>query len=95
MVGTTVGMVIADGLAIAAGVLLHRRLPERLLHASASLLFLLFGLWMLFDDALGWRWMAVIAMACIGLVAATMTTVRFMRRPQASAPIPAAAGRVG
>jgi putative Ca2+/H+ antiporter (TMEM165/GDT1 family) len=50
---------------------------------------------MVIAGGLGWRWMAVIAMACIGLVAATMTTVHFMRRPQASAPIPAAAGRVG
>jgi Ca2+/H+ antiporter, TMEM165/GDT1 family len=58
-IGTTVGMVVADGMATAAGVLLHWRLPEGLLHALASLLFLLFGSWMLFDDALGWRRVAV------------------------------------
>jgi putative Ca2+/H+ antiporter (TMEM165/GDT1 family) len=94
-IGTTVGMVVADGLAIAAGVLLHRRLPEGLLHALASLLFLLFGLWMLFDGALGWRWVAVGAMGTTVLVAATVTTLRLARRPQVPAPIPAVSGRAG
>jgi putative Ca2+/H+ antiporter (TMEM165/GDT1 family) len=36
-VGATVGMVLADGVAIAAGRLLHKRLPERFLHVLASL----------------------------------------------------------
>lgn len=58
-IGSTVGMVLADGLAIGVGTLLHQRLPEKLLHVVASLLFLTFGLWMLFDSALGWRWVAV------------------------------------
>jgi len=53
-IGATVGMVLADGVAIVAGRLLHRRLPERFLHEVAALLFLLFGLWLLFDNALGW-----------------------------------------
>ena len=46
--GATLAMVLADGLAIAVGALLHQRLPERFLHAMASVLFLLFGLWLLF-----------------------------------------------
>ncbi|CKN42842.1 transmembrane protein [Mycobacterium tuberculosis] len=54
-IGTTLGMILADGLAIGAGLLLHRRLPERLLQVLTGLLFLLFGLWLLFDDALGFR----------------------------------------
>ena len=57
-IGATVGMVLADGVAIAVGRLLHQRLPERFLHVLASLLFLLFGLWMLFDNALGWPMVA-------------------------------------
>lgn len=71
-IGATVGMVLADGVAIAVGALLHKRLPERFLHSLASVLFLLFGLWLLFDNALGWPWVAVgtttLAAAC-GLVA--------------------------
>lgn len=33
-IGSTLGMVIADALAIGAGMLLHRRLPQRLLHGG-------------------------------------------------------------
>lgn len=68
-IGSTVGMVLADGLAIGVGSLLHRRLPERLLHAAASLLFLVFGIWILFDTALGRPWAAVVA--TVAVVAAT------------------------
>jgi putative Ca2+/H+ antiporter (TMEM165/GDT1 family) len=70
-IGTTIGMVLADGLAIAAGRLLHQRLPARLLHVAASLLFLLFGLWMLFDNALGWRPVAIGVTAGLALAALT------------------------
>jgi Ca2+/H+ antiporter, TMEM165/GDT1 family len=48
---------------------LHRRLPERLLHGLASLLFFLFGLWLLFDGALGWRLVAVFATSSAAVVA--------------------------
>jgi Ca2+/H+ antiporter, TMEM165/GDT1 family len=69
-IGATGAMVLADGLAIAAGALLHRRLPERLLHGLASVLFVLFGLWLLFDTALGWPWVAVAATASAAVLAA-------------------------
>ncbi|SON59869.1 hypothetical protein MSIMFI_01356 [Mycobacterium simulans] len=69
-IGTTLGMILADGLAIGAGLLLHQRLPDQLLHVLASLLFLLFGLWMLFDNALGWRSVAVAVTAAVALAAA-------------------------
>ena len=78
-------MILADGLAIGAGLLLHQRLPERLLHFLASLLFLLFGLWMLFDGALGWRWVAIGATAAIGLTAATVAAAQTLRRRRKAA----------
>jgi Ca2+/H+ antiporter, TMEM165/GDT1 family len=68
-IGATAAMVAANGLAIAVGALLHKRLPIRLLHLMASLLFLLFGLWMLFNGALGWHSVAVVA--TVGLAGAT------------------------
>ena len=80
--GATVGMVLADGVAIAAGVLLHRRLPEQLLHRLASVLFLLFGLWLLFANALGWTAVAIVAtgtVAVVALVAAARGIVRARR----------------
>lgn len=67
--GATAGMVLADAVAIAAGTALHRRLPEHLLHAAAGLLFLACGLWMLVDEALGWRPVAIASI--VGLVLVT------------------------
>ncbi|MDQ1292857.1 MAG: Ca2+/H+ antiporter, family [Actinomycetota bacterium] len=51
--GSTLGMVAADALAILAGRLLGRRLPERLVAFGAAALFAVFGLWLLGDAALG------------------------------------------
>ena len=85
-IGTTVGMVLADGLAIGVGRLLHRRLPEHLLHVLAGLLFLMFGLWMLFDSALGWRSVAIAVTVAVAVVAATVAAAQTLRRrrPEAS-----------
>ena len=74
-IGATVGMVLADGAAIAVGVLLHRRLPERFLHMLASVLFLLFGLWMLVEGALGLRWVAIGVTAAVAVMAAAAAAI--------------------
>ena len=83
-IGATLAMVLADGLAIGVGALLHRRLPERLLHAMASVLFLLFGLWLLFDAALGWRAVAVVVTASVGVLAALAAVVAPLRTKAAA-----------
>jgi len=86
-IGSTLGMVLADALAIGVGVLLNRRLPQQLLHVLASLLFLVFGLWMLFDSALGMRPVAIAVSATVALAAATAVasqTLRRRRRAEAS-----------
>ncbi len=46
-IGSTVGMVAADALAIVAGVVLGRHLPETAIRFGASALFFGFGAWML------------------------------------------------
>ena len=79
-IGSTLGMVMADGLAIAVGALLNQRLPGRLLHSLASVLFLMFGLWMLFDGALGWRAVAVAVVSAVALLAAILAAQRLRRR---------------
>jgi Ca2+/H+ antiporter, TMEM165/GDT1 family len=86
-IGSTLGMVLADGLAIGVGMLLHRRLPRRLLHTLASLLFLMFGLWMLFDSALGWRSTAIAGTAAVALAAATVAAAQTRRRRRTEASI--------
>jgi putative Ca2+/H+ antiporter (TMEM165/GDT1 family) len=80
--GATVGMVLADGVAIAVGALLHKRLPERFLHSLASVLFLLFGLWLLFNNALKWPWVAVGStgvVAAVGVLAVLVGVVKSRR----------------
>lgn len=67
--GATAGMVLADAVAIAVGTVLHRRLPEHLLHTAAGLLFLGCGVWILFDEALGWRPVAISAVTGLASVA--------------------------
>ena len=47
--GSTVGMVIADALAIWVGKKLGERLPEKAIRIGASIAFLVFGVWMLAD----------------------------------------------
>jgi putative Ca2+/H+ antiporter (TMEM165/GDT1 family) len=85
-IGATVGMVLADGVAIAAGRLLHKRLPERFLHLMASLLFLLFGLWILFANALRWPTVAIAVTATVGGAAIAVGVIKWLRRRKAAVP---------
>lgn len=86
-IGATLGMVLADGVAIAVGRVMHKRLPARLLHGLASVLFLVFGLWLLLDSALGLRAAAVASTTAVALAALTAGLVarRRRRRPADSA----------
>ena len=47
--GSTVGMVAADALAILVGRLLGRHLPERVIKYGAAALFAIFGIWLLVE----------------------------------------------
>lgn len=90
-IGATTGMVLADGAAIGAGRLLHKRLPAHFLHGLASVLFLLFGLWLLFDSALGLRWVAVAVTASVAVLAVTTWPFRIRAAtapPESLEPIP-------
>jgi putative Ca2+/H+ antiporter (TMEM165/GDT1 family) len=89
-IGATAGMVLADGVAIVVGRLLHRRLPERFLHEMAAVLFLLFGLWLLFDNALRLPWVAVVATAGVAgavVIAAVIRYASGRRAAVADAPV--------
>lgn len=47
--GSTVGMVAADALAILVGRLLGRKLPERIIKYGAAILFAICGLWLILE----------------------------------------------
>jgi len=71
------------------GAVLHRRLPQRLLHGLAALLFAVFGLWLLFDGALHLRWAAVAAVAAALVAAAAVAGLGRRRRRSGPAGDPA------
>ncbi len=48
--GTTAGMLVADAIGIIAGVVLHKKVPEKQIKWFAALLFIAFGLWGLYDS---------------------------------------------
>lgn len=52
-IGSTLGMVAADALAIGVGAVLGRKLPEKTIKIGAAVLFFLFGL-ILIAEGLGW-----------------------------------------
>jgi putative Ca2+/H+ antiporter (TMEM165/GDT1 family) len=48
--GSTIGMVAADGLALAAGHQIGRKVPERVVAVVCAALFAVFGAWMLAES---------------------------------------------
>src|SRR5689334_11933353 len=49
-IGSTIGMVAADGLAIIVGAVAGKHLPHRFIQLAAAALFLLFGIYMLVEN---------------------------------------------
>ncbi len=88
-IGSTVGMVAADVLAIPAGMALHRRLPERFLQVAASLLFLECGLWMLFSSALGRPQVAIAVTAAVLVAVLGTEMARLAARRRRATGVPA------
>ena len=50
--GSTVGMVVADALAIAVGIAAGNKLPEKPIKIGASLIFFVFGIWLIVEALL-------------------------------------------
>ncbi len=48
--GTTTGMMIADAVGILAGIVLHKKIPEKQIKWTAALIFIGFGLWGLYNS---------------------------------------------
>ncbi|GAA1083597.1 TMEM165/GDT1 family protein [Tsukamurella spumae] len=86
-VGSTLGMVAADALAIAVGAVLGSRLPERAIAIGATILFFGFGAWLLAE---AWPELDGISRIVTGLVVAATVVVGglVVRRAHRSAPAP-------
>ncbi|UXA12344.1 TMEM165/GDT1 family protein [Mycobacterium sp. SMC-8] len=100
-IGSTLGMVAADGLAIAVGAVAGKHLPERFIQVTAAALFLVFGFSMLLENL--WPSLSTVAIAAlaVALVAAFGATLwalperlrpAVLRTSPARLPSPAEAG---
>jgi putative Ca2+/H+ antiporter (TMEM165/GDT1 family) len=95
-IGSTLGMVVADGLAIVVGAVAGRHLPERLIQVGAAVLFLLFGVYMLVENFFPAAPMVVIAgcaVAAVALCAAVLWALPERMRPAILRPEPVPGGR--
>ena len=52
--GSTLGMTIADGIAVGVGVVAGKRLPQRTIKLVSSGIFVLFGVWAIASALAGW-----------------------------------------
>ncbi|MGV9801462.1 TMEM165/GDT1 family protein [Mycobacterium sp. NPDC003449] len=75
-IGSTLGMVVADGLAILVGAIAGKHLPERIIQIGAAALFLLFGAYMLVENIFPTAPVAIVAASAIAFVGLVATAVR-------------------
>lgn len=90
-IGSTIGMVVADGLAIIVGAVLGKRLPERLIQLGAAALFVLFGAYMLLENvfpALPTVAVGAISLAIVAALAAALRALPEHRRPAVMRAVP-------
>jgi putative Ca2+/H+ antiporter (TMEM165/GDT1 family) len=67
-IGSTLGMVVADGLAILVGAVAGKHLPERHIQLTAAALFLLFGAYMLFENLFPAASVAILVAGAVAVV---------------------------
>lgn len=83
-IGSTVGMVAADALAIVVGAVLGKHMPERAIQYGAATLFFVFGVMLFFEGLMPGTAVPLIAAAVVLAAAiATSTIVTMIRRRRA------------
>lgn len=91
-IGSTLGMVVADGLAIIVGAVAGKHLPERVIQIGAAALFLLFGVFMLLQNVFAsmpfWA-VALGTAAVLALFALGLRALPQRYRPAVLKPAPA------
>jgi putative Ca2+/H+ antiporter (TMEM165/GDT1 family) len=75
-IGSTLGMVVADGLAIIVGAVAGKHLPERLIQLVAAALFLLFGAYMLLENAFPAASSVIIVASAVAIVLVIAAALR-------------------
>jgi Ca2+/H+ antiporter, TMEM165/GDT1 family len=98
--GSTLGMVAADGLAILVGAIAGKHLPERFIQITAAALFLLFGAYMVLENVFPAAPTVLIGGIALAVVAVTGAVLRALperHRPAVLRPVapPIVADRPG
>ncbi|CDQ42945.1 MULTISPECIES: TMEM165/GDT1 family protein [Mycolicibacterium] len=75
-IGSTLGMVVADGLAIIVGAVLGKHLPERIIQIGAAALFLVFGSFMVLENAFPAASVILVAGGTAAILVATVLALR-------------------
>jgi Ca2+/H+ antiporter, TMEM165/GDT1 family len=99
-IGSTLGMVAADALAIMVGAIAGKHLPERVIQLVAAALFLVFGAYMLFEGIFPTVAGPVAAASAIGVLIVFAVVLRVMperlrpaaMRPEVTSPVSAQSG---
>lgn len=78
--GSTVGMVISDGLAVIVGKMLGKNLPEKAIGIGAAIIFFAFGAWNMYEGGAGFS----MGIWAAGLVVIVITGFLFLRKPAAA-----------
>jgi Ca2+/H+ antiporter, TMEM165/GDT1 family len=79
--GSTLGMVVADGLAILVGAVAGKHLPERHIQLTAAALFLLFGAYMLLENIFPAASVAILVGSAVVIALVFATVLRAMPEP--------------
>lgn len=87
-IGSTIGMVAADALAIVVGAVLGKHLPERVIQYGAAVLFFVFGVSLFFEGVMPGSAASLIAAAAVFAISAVvwiMVVLRGRRKSRAQA----------
>ena len=85
LLGTTIGMVVADGIGIIVGIVLRKHIPERTIKWGSAILFMLFGLHGVFEYMEGKYSVTEISLVIISLaIISAILTYWISRRLQIS-----------
>ncbi|MBY4131249.1 TMEM165/GDT1 family protein [Rhodococcus fascians] len=85
-IGSTIGMVAADALAILVGAVLGKHLPERTIQYGAAILFFVFGAVLFFEGLMPGTSAPYIAAAVVVVISALVVGAVFLRRVRRTTP---------
>jgi putative Ca2+/H+ antiporter (TMEM165/GDT1 family) len=82
LIGATLGMLVADGIGIVAGVVLGKHIPQRTLKWVSATIFLIFGLVGIYEVLLSKIGLAYTALTLMLLIVFSILTIIFITRKQ-------------